>query len=342
MSATNGNVQYGRALLDNIAGQIPTFGRIFVVFNSSDASKEAYDTLSNVAKTDPDGKVRFFTSLSDAYDAAESNNNDVICLDAQTSHKVSSMLTISKNRVHFIGFDGGGWRVENQRVLISNTGAGAATDTAMIKVTGTGVTFRNIAFKNNWTVAQNLYCVDDQSSNGYFENCTFHNLGSAHLTNANSAALRLSSQDTTYVRCQIGADTLKHTSTGGQELLIKTQTTAATRVKFYDCYFRTYTNDTTRVFIRVAANGAVDRSVTFVRPIFDNFNWDASNGGALLAVAVATPSGFVSGGLNLFDIMCNGKGCTDIATAAVGNDGVWITGNVPTAGTSGLSVKATA
>lgn len=337
----NGNVLYGRALLDAVASQVPAFGRIFVVFNSND-TKEAYTTLSEVAKTDTDGIVRFYTDLATAEAAATSNNNDVICLDAHTSHKVSAMQTLSKNRVHYIGFDGGGKRVENQRTLISNTGAGAATDTAMIKVTGTGRTFRNIAFKNNWTVAQNVYCLDDQGANGYFENCTFHNLGSAHLTNNASAEIRLSSQDTTYVNCQIGADTLKHTSTGGQVVLIKKQTTAATRVKFIDCYFRTYTNDTTRVFVRVAADGDIDRSVTFIRPVFDNFNWDTSNGGALLAVCVASASGLVSGGINLFDVMSNGKGATDIATAAVGNAGVWITGNSPTAGTAGISVQATA
>uniref|UniRef100_A0A6M3XW89 Pectate lyase n=1 Tax=viral metagenome TaxID=1070528 RepID=A0A6M3XW89_9ZZZZ len=337
----NQNVGYGRALLDAVATQVPAFGRVFVVFNSLD-TKEAYDSMSNVMKTDTDGKVRFFTSLSTAVDAADTNNNDVICLDGQTSHKVSSMLAVSKNRVHFIGFDGGGKRVENQRTLISNTGAGAEADTAMVKVTGTGVTFRNIAFKNNWTVAQNLYCVDDQSSNGYFENCTIHNLGSAHLTNANCAVLRLSSQDTTYVNCQIGADTLKSTVASGQVVLIKKQTTAATRVKLIDCYFRAYTDKTTHVFIRVAANGDIDRSVTLIRPVFDNFNWDASNGGALMAVAVASASGLVSGGINLFDVMLNGKGTTDVASSAVGNAGVWITGNSPTAGTAGISVQAIA
>ena len=147
------------------------------------------------------------------------------------------------------------------------------------------------------------YCNGD---NGYFENCTFHNLGSAHLTNNASAELRLSNRDTTFVRCQIGADTLKHTSTGGQVLLVKKQTNACTRVKLYDCYFRTYTNDTTRVFLRVNADGDIDRSLTLVSPIFDNFNWDSSNGGALLAVAVATPSGLVSGGINMFNVMLNG------------------------------------
>ncbi len=349
----NPNSGYGRALLDAVASHVPAFGRILVVKNgTSDSADASYSDLSEIfreaasaSSPGAGGRIQFFsgtTALSDAYDEAYTNNNDVIVLDAHTSHKVASMLTVSKNRIHFMGFDGGGQRIENQRTLVSNSGAGAASDTAMVKVTGVGCTFRNIAFKNNWTVTQNVYCVDDQGDNLYFENCTFHNLGSAHLTNEASAELRLSGRDNVYVRCQIGADTLKHTSTAGQVVLVKKQTNAATRVKFVDCYFRTYTNDTTRVFVRVAANGDIDRSITFVRPIFDNFNWDASNGGALLAVCVATPSGLVSGGINMFDVMSNGKGATDIATAGVGNKGVWITGVSPTAGTAGISVQATA
>jgi hypothetical protein len=41
-----------------------------------------------------------------AYDAAESNNNDIILLDGQTAHTVTEMLTVSKNRIHFVGMDG--------------------------------------------------------------------------------------------------------------------------------------------------------------------------------------------------------------------------------------------
>jgi hypothetical protein len=251
------------------------------------------------------------------------------------------MLTVAKNRVHFFGFDGGG-RIADQRCLISNTGAGAATDTAMVKVTGTGVTFRNIKFANNWTVAQNLYSVDDQGTQCLFENCSFENLGSAHLTNASAASLRLSGDTNIYKHCTIGQDTLKVTSTAGQQMLVKAGTdgsTAARRVVFENCIFRSYTSDTTHVFIRVSANGDIDREITLINPVMNNFNFDASNGGALLAVAVATPAGLVSGGLHI--VNPSFLFATKLATNAVGNAGVYVSSNTQSTAAGTGAIKAT-
>ena len=248
------------------------------------------------------------------------------------------MLTVSNNRVHFIGFDGGG-HLEDQRTLISNTGTGASTDTAMVKVTGTGCTFRNIKFANNWTVAQNVYCVDDQGFAGLFKNCTIQNLGSAHLTNNAAASLRLSSDTTLYEDCTIGQDTLKVTSTGGQQVLIAKATTPAKRDAFKNCQFQSYTSDTTHVFVRVSANGDIDRYIRFVNPSFLNFNFDASNGGAQLATAIATPSGLVSGGLMVENPAMLFTTKLAVSTA---NAGVYVSNNVQPTAAGVAAVKATA
>ena len=295
--AQNKNVGYGAALLYNIASKVPSMGRIFVVSNgTSDYADYTYQALSQIF-TPAEGVVRFYTDLATAVANVTSNNNDVILLDAHTSHKVTSMLTVSANRVHFFGMDGSG-RIEDQRCLISNNIAGAATDTAMVKVTGTGVTFRNIKFANNFTVANNLYCVDDQGTQGLFENCSFQNLGSAHLTNNACASLRLSSDTTFYKHCTIGQSELKITSTGGQQMLVAIASSVPARnITMEDCQFKSYTSDTTHVAIRVNANGDIDRSIRLVNPAFLNFNYDASNGGAQLATAIATPSGLISGGI---------------------------------------------
>ena len=336
----NQNSGYGASFFNALHQIVPTFGRILVVLNStSDTALPHYNQLKELFSADPDGLVRFYTSLSAAYDAVIDGNNDVILLDAKTSHKLASMLTISKSRVHFIGMDSGD-RLQDQRCLISNTGAGAATDTAMVKVTGTGCTFRNIKFANNWTHANNLYCVDDQASNTLFKNCTIQNLGSAHLTNANAASLRLSSDTSKYKECTLGQDTLKITSTAGQVVLVKKATTAAKRVVFKDCQFLTYTSDTTHVFVRVSADGDIDRSVTFVNPIFENFNYDASNGGAQLAVCIATPANLVSGGIHVVNPAF--LFATKLATAAVGNAGVYVSANVQPTAAGVAAIKATA
>ena len=332
------NSGYGQALANMVAQQVPAFGRIFIVVNSSDVADENYNRLQECFPSDPRGVVRFFTSIESAYAAMGSNNDDVCLLAAHTSHKTAAMLTIAKNRIHFFGMDGGD-RQENQRTLISNTGAGAATDTAMVKVTGTGVTFRNVSFKNNWTVANNLYSVDDQSAFSMFTNCSFQNLGSAHLTNNAAASLRISSQDTEYWHCSFGQDTLKVTSVGGQQVLIKKETTAATRVRLYDPLFRSYTSDTTHVFLRVSADDDIDRSVTLINPVMNNFNFDASNGGAQLAVAVATPNALVSGGLHIINPAFNFA--TKLATNAVGNAGVYVSANTQPTAAGVAAIKAT-
>lgn len=333
----NQNSGYGQALLQSITSAVPTFGRVFALFNSADVGNENYNRLQNIMLPDPNGQIRFFTSIETLNSALISNNDDVVLLDGHTSHKVAAMLTISASRVHFIGLESGG-RQENQRCLISNTGTGAATDTAMVKITGTGCTFRNISFKNNWTVAQNVYCVDDQSANAEFRNCTIQNLGSAHLTNAAAADLRLSSDNTEYHNCSIGGDTLKVTSTAGQRILVSKASTAATRVLFKNCNMRTWTSDTTHAFVRVLADGDIDRFITFDTPRLENFNTGSQ--GATLAVGMVTPNGLVSGGIHVINPSM--VLVTKLATDAVGNDNIYVSANVnPTAASAG-AVLATA
>jgi hypothetical protein len=76
----NKNSGYGMSLMNNIASQVPAFGNILVVVNSSDSTNHLQH-LQDLFPNDSDGRVRYFTSLSDAYTAAVSNNNDVIVLD---------------------------------------------------------------------------------------------------------------------------------------------------------------------------------------------------------------------------------------------------------------------
>lgn len=332
MSSYNQNSGYGAGIIGLVSSIVPAFGRIFVVFNSSD-TKESYDRMRDIMRADTDGKVRFFTSISDAYTATTSNNNDVILLDSHTSHKVSSMLTISKNRIHFIGMDAGG-RLNNARTLISNTGAGAATDTSMIKITGTGITFRNISFKNNWTAAENLYGVSlEAASYVYFENCTFNNLGSAHLTNANCAPLGIvAGGDHEFKNCTFGSNTLKMTASGGQVVLLSG---AVTRTIWTNCLWMVLTSQTNYTMVNISGDGSNDmqlfRGCAFLNRV---------NGGATAAVAVK--SGATTAGLVVFDTGTFCAGCTDFATAAVGNTGMYIASPVPTAGTSGIAVQPTA
>ena len=291
--AYNSETRYGRAMMDAIRNIIPLNGRVFVVLNSNDATDYNYDALNQVFKPDNEGQVRLFTDLATAYAATQSNNNDVIVLAGHTSHKLTSMLTVDKNRVHFIGLDGGGRKI-GARALISNTGVGAATDYAMIKITGTGCSFRNIKFANNWTVAQNVSSVWDYSNNSYFENCDIESLGSAHLTNASAASLICQGVESIYKNCTIGQQTLLTTSTNGQALLFgATTATRTTRCIFENCYLQGWSSDTGFALVRAIA-GALDSS----RILFKNCDFinRATYGGGGVAGLVAVVAAASFGG----------------------------------------------
>jgi hypothetical protein len=270
-------------------------------------------------------------TVAAAYAKAVTNRNDVIFISANgTSNKVTSILPIAKNRVHFVGLDPNNRKI-GSRSMISNSGAGAATDTDMVKITGTGCSFHNLSFKNNWTVAENLSSVCDWGVQTYFENCDIESLGSAHLSNANAASLMLGGNECIYKNCTIGQDTLLVTSTGGQQLLIQnrgTSATKSTRGYFENCRFQSYTSDTTHVFVRAGAN-AIDRDVTFNSCEFSNIL--AATSAATLAVAMATAS-TVGGEIHVeFPRIF---GATNLATSAVGATGVYVVSPVLAAAAS--------
>lgn len=158
--------------------------------------------LEEVCRNDESGLLRFYTSLQAAYDATTSNNNDVILLDADSTHTLTSMLTVAKNRVHFIGMDGGG-RHFGQRTKVSLGVTSAATDIGTIKVTGVGCSFRNIKFMNSNTVAQGIYCFVDGGEYTYLENCEIYKETDLDVT---GAAEFVANGDSTKMKdCTIGS-----------------------------------------------------------------------------------------------------------------------------------------
>ncbi len=74
----NKNAGYGQGLISFVRSIVPTFGNILVVMNAANSDEANYQHMQEVFTPDPDGLVRFYTSLANAYAAAESNNNDVI------------------------------------------------------------------------------------------------------------------------------------------------------------------------------------------------------------------------------------------------------------------------
>jgi len=312
---THGNFGLEKVLKEIVANLgIVTTGNIYLVATS--ATEPNYSEYAKQNVVYADGSEMIQSTVAAAYAETLTNRNDVIFVSANgTSNKVASMLTVANNRVHFVGLDPNGRKI-GSRAMISNSGTGAATDTAMIKVTGTGCSFHNISFKNNWTVAENLSSVCDWGIQTYWENCDIESLGSAHLTNELAASLILGGNECIYKNCTIGQDTLLVTSTAGQQILIQNRGSSglkSTRSRFDECRFQSYTNDTTHVFVRAGAY-SIDRDCTFEDCEF--VNTVNATSAVTLAVAFMCPA-TVGGAINIGYPRI--FGATNVATAAVGN-----------------------
>ena len=334
----NQNSGYGAALLNRLnavaASVCPTFGRIFVVMSPSDSADPNFQILQEVCKNDPDGNVRFFTTIAAAYAATTTNNNDVILLDSHTAHLLTEMLEVKKSRVHFVGMAGAGRKL-GARSRIEVTGAGVANDVSLIKVTGTGTTWHNLKIVNAFTVAENLYGFTDQGSNTYMEYCDIENLGSAHLTNANAASFNCSGGEGIYKECNFGVYTLQHTAVSGQEVLLGATSRCGGNI-FDHCFFRSWTTQITHVFVRAGAAAINSSIVNFEDCIFNNRGTVAS-GGVTLTAAVATNSGL--GGRICFSYP-RIDGCADLATSAGGCTGCFVVSPVTsTAASDCISIQ---
>ena len=318
MSITNfpaGASSFGIPLVGN--GTIPsTYGTVYFVDANNGSDGNNGLSMDEAFKT-----------IGAANTAVTTNKNDVIVLSANSSHAITSMLTVSKNRVHFVGLDGGG-RIGAQRTKIVITGSTGATNVAAIKVTGTGCSFRNLKIINSHTVSQSLYgLIDAGEATAYF-NCSFHNLAAA-------APLLLAGDNSHFVECEIGSDTVKTTVALSHTILVdKVQGGQAKRCIFDNCVIQAYTSQTTTNFVKVDAEADLDRYILFRGCSFVNFN-NAS--GSIITDAIEVPAAHAGGFIYVQE--CGFYGVTNVSQSGI-NSQVLIQGSVPTAASSGIAVTA--
>ena len=324
----NQNSGYGQALLNAVSSVIPTFGRVFIVLDPDDTDEETYQRMQDVFDIDPNGVVRFYASLSDAYDATESNNNDVILLDGNSSHVLTSVLNVSKNRVHFIGMDGGG-RISSQGTKIQIATA-VASDIAVINNSGTRNTYRNIKFIQAGT---NVACTSafiDTGEGTYMKNCQME--VNTILTTATQALL-FKGDTCTYERCQIGNSTVYHTAANQAPLVIQTP---ARYSYFIDCEIINYSNKTTASLVDAPDANSVIGWVKFNNcALICALLGDGVTAGATIAEGVTSVA---TAGYLLFDNRCTTFNCALSCEAdasillGAADGGTATTGGIATAG----------
>ena len=335
----NFNAGYGRAFLDAIHSVMPVFGRVLVVASTSDAGEERYDRMSQILKTDTSGRVRLFSTVAEAYAEAISNNNDVILLDADTTHVVTEMLTVAKNRVNFLGMDSGG-RLTAQGAKIQIGVTGVATDLAPVLNTGVRNSFRNIKFINASTTNQTLYGFIENGEGTLMENCSAVKV--AGLDDANHASLWLAGDSATIRNCTFGQSNIPNTA-AGFGILIDGKTGGATDGTVKENFLENiYVNmsvggsvQATSSFIKIADASALNFGNVINKIVCNNY---MPNGGTVMTDAILCPTGITAGSLSIVSPAY--FGCTGVADATVSGISVAAPGLAPDAN-GGLSTLLT-
>jgi len=310
MSGWNQNSGYGQALIASVTAQVPAIGNVLIVMNSANSDEKNYQIMQDMFPPDADGNVRFFTSLSAAYDAAESNNNDVILLDANSSHTLAAELDITKNRINFIGMDGGG-RLIQQGAKVQNT-AGTAT-VYVVKNTGTRNSFRNIKFIQVDDEATSLTVFQEGGEGTLFENCSFTFGDVDNLDQTDAYDFVHGGDSVTMKECTFGNDTLL--TSAGRAVMAIDQVKAGQPFKnniFKDCLWMTSTSSTDLSFIRVLSTADVNFGNVFINSIMMNA-LVSSTSAAATDDAVDSVSGLVAGNLLFVNPATNAtKFCSDV------------------------------
>lgn len=335
MGSYNQNSGYGRALIDAIHAKIPTFGRIFLVLSTSDAGEERYDKLNEVFKPF-NGLVRIYTDLATAYAATTTNNHDVIVLDGDSTHSLTSILTVSKNRVHFVGLDYllGIHRAYGQSTKVSMGVTTSASDIGAVLNTGVRNSFRGIKFISDNTVTESIYTFVDGGEYTYMEDVEVYK--STDLDQTGSAEFVCNADSPLYVNCTFGSLADARSGAIIRAAVLFTKGIAGTGLvtrdaTFKNCNFWIQCTNTANRFVYGANATDIERVA-----LFENCNFICNGASsAIPAQNVAFGASLTVGAVLL-------KNCSSVlaSTAMSTTTGVYVDGPVPAAATSGISVQA--
>jgi len=275
-------------------------GRIMYVAPSTSALRTYLE-----GRVDPSD---LFLTAQAAYDAAVTGQNDVIVLSPDT-HTLTAMLTVSKDRVHFVGADIGGRRYgQSAKVQIGVTTA--TTDVFAVKNTGIRNSFTGIKFISGNTLTQAVSTFGEGGEYTTFNNCEFYN--SAKLTSDTHSEMVLNGDSAQFFNCTFGS--LADSVSGDKirpAILLTAATVAAGKVSrdvFFDnCRFWKNAGGTATAFIKGAATD-VERVMEF-----HDCQFIANVLGAVPAVAIDVAT-LTVGQILLTGDTCATE-CTKIATA---------------------------
>lgn len=273
-----------------------------------------------------------FKTVQFAYEQADTNKDDVICLMGSATHVLTEMLDISKNRVHFVGIDGTFGRMYGQNAKVSLGVTTAATDIATMQNTGVRNSFTNIKFLNSNTVAEGIYCVAEGGEYTVYTNCEIYKDTDLDVTTA--AEMLHNGDSVQMIGCTIGSLANIVADNVIRPCVKVTATLSGKKFRdgiFIDCMFWRKAGGTETMMIYGANATDVERLLLCKNCTFVNNTLSA----ALPAHAVGFGAAQTEGTVLLQD--CTSVDCTVMAQAAVG---IYVSGAVPTFATTGVSVAS--
>jgi hypothetical protein len=275
---------------------------------------------------------RPFKTIEKAYSLITSNKNEGIALMGNSSHALTNMLTVAKNRVHFFGYDPGG-RMYGQNAKISLGVTTAATDIGTILNTGIRNSFMNVKVTNANTVTQGIYSFVEGGEYTVLANCEIYK--ETDLDQTGAAELVMNGDSAQVFNCLIGssANAIAGAITRANVLVTAGLAGAgkvARDVLFKDCLFLKKAGHVNNRFVYGANATDVERMLLIKNSVFFSQKLSTAVPAQCVAFGAEQTQGYV-----LID-NCSSVGNTKLSTTT----GVYITGAVPTYATSGIAVAS--
>ena len=266
-------------------------------------------------------------TLPVAYAAAGSG--DTIALSTNSTHSLATGIAWTKSRINLVGMDFFGRLVQQGAKVQLAT---AATTAYVLKVTGTRNSFSNIKFIQGATASTGLHVLEEGGEGSLYQNCSFVFGVADNLDLTTATEVLCGADSATFDNCLFGSDTLL--TSAARTVFTIDQVTSGQEFKsniFRDCIWMVSSSDADALLLKVAANTDVLFTNLFINPIM-MASIDTA-GGIALTIAGASAGSLVKGTLNFANLST--FNCASFMTTA---DQVMITGNIPTAATSGISV----
>ncbi len=287
-----------------------------------DATNASDDNNSGRSKAEP------LSTVAEAESRMTDNNDDVCYMSGVSAHALTTELTITKNRLHFVGA-GGPFRSSGQRTRWE-LGITTGSEIGLVQNTGNGNTFHNIKMRSVDT--NGLYCFADGGEHTMLDHCALE--FAVLLTTAGVAELLANGDTSVYQDCTIG-NTIYQINAARQAVLFTGGTISGKKardVNFKRCEFLVDTASTTYVFLR-ATIADIERKCILT----DCVGMSSKLSSALQNEGIGIASALTQGRMILKN--CSWDNITHVATAASG-----VFGSDPAfsaAATGGLTTEMT-